>query len=111
MKKVILLLILVFLGFLAYQQLAKPVSGEEKQVKALENRFDSAVERFLRAHRTTATTRLDTTSDIDESADLAKKIRDELSDLKAGLKDQAALSRADKLEAKINNFFKKNQIL
>jgi hypothetical protein len=105
------LLIIVLLGYLAYQQLFRPALGEEKQVKALENRFDGAVERFVRAHRTAAETRLDTTSDVDESADLAKKIRDELSELKAGLKSQAAIDRANKLEAKINSFFKKNQII
>ena len=100
---------MVVLGFLAYTYFTS-LSEEEKTVKALEREFDMAVGNFLRAGRTMAGTGLDTTSDIDDAVRQIKKVKKELKALRDSLEEEAAQDRAEKLEAKIRDFERKNDI-
>jgi hypothetical protein len=109
MKKVIAFLLVVAVGFLAYTYFTS-LSEEEKMVKALEKEFDQAVGSFLRAERTMAGTGMDTTSDIDDAVVKIKKVKKELSTLKGSLQEDSAKERAEKLEKRIKEFERKNDI-
>ena len=109
MRAAIALILVVAAGFLAYTYLTS-LSEEEQQVKDLEKQFDSAVGDFLRAIRTMSGTGLDTTSDVDAAVVKIKKVKKELKALKSNLQETSAQERAAKLEAKITEFERKNDI-
>lgn len=109
MRAIIVILLVGIVGFFAYTYLTS-ASDEEKSVKALETEFDQAVSDFLRAHRTMAGTGMDTTSDVDEAVRKVKKAKKELRVLMDSLKEDEAKKRAEKLEEKIEEFERKNDI-
>ena len=109
MRAIIVILLVVIIGFLAYTYLTS-LSEEEQKVKALEREFDQAVGDFLRAIRTMSGTGMDTTSDVDDAVVKIKKVKKELNALKSGLQESSAQERAEKLEAKIKEFERKNDI-
>jgi hypothetical protein len=109
MKKIIAFLLVVVVGFLAYTYFTS-LSEEEKMVKALEKEFDQAVGNFLRAGRTMAGTGMDTTSDVDDAVRKIKKSEKELQELVTRLTEEPAKKKAEKLEGKIKEFVKKNDI-
>jgi hypothetical protein len=109
MRAIVAIVIVIVIGFLAYTYFSS-VSEEEKQVKSLEKEFDVAVGNFLRAYRTMSGTGMDTTSDIDDAVVKIKKVKKELKALKSGLQESGAQERAEKLEAKIKEFERKNDI-
>jgi hypothetical protein len=110
MRAAVIIIILAVLAFLAYTFVLSPQSEEEKMVRALEDEFDTAVGNFLRAGRTMAGTGLDTTSDVDDAVKTIKKVERELKDLKGQLTEQSAQKKAEKLEANIKEFVRKNEI-
>jgi hypothetical protein len=109
MRAIVAVLIIIVLGFLAYTYFTS-ASEEEKSVKALEKEFDEAVGDFLRALRTMSGTGMDTTSDVDDAVVKIKKVKKELKALQSGLQESSAQERAEKLEAKIKEFERKNDI-
>lgn len=109
MRAIIAVVLVVVLGFLAYIYFTS-LSEEEKMVRALEKDFDLAVGNFLRAGRTMAGTGLDTTSDVDDAVRKIKKVKQELRALKESLAEDSAKNMAAKLEAKIKDFERKNDI-
>lgn len=109
MRAIIAILLVVAIGFLAYTYFTS-LSEEEKMVKALEKEFDQAMGDFLRAIRTMSGTGMDTTSDVDDAVVKIKKVKKELTTLKGSLKEDAAKERAKKLEARIKEFERKNDI-
>jgi flagellin-specific chaperone FliS len=109
MKAIIAILLVVIIGFLAYTYFTS-ISEEEQKVKALEKLFDQAVGDFLRALRTMSGTGLDTTSDVDDAVVKIKKVKKELKSLKSSLQESGAQERAEKLDAKIKEFERKNDI-
>ena len=109
MRAVIAVLIIIVLGFLAYTYFTN-LSEEEKQVKALEKEFDQAVGDFLRALRTMSGTGMDTTSDVDDAVVKIKRVKKDLNSLERSLQETGAKDRAEKLDAKIKEFERKNDI-
>jgi len=109
MRAIIVILILAIIGFLAYS-IFFSLTEEEKMVKGLEDNFDEAVGNFLRAGRTMAGTGLDTTSDVDDAVRMIKKTEEELQELMSRLTEESAKKKAKKLEEKIREFSKKNDI-
>ncbi len=109
MRAIIAILLVVIVGFLAYTYFTS-LSEEEQKVKSLEKEFNLAVGDFLRAIRTMSDTGLDTTSDVDGAVVKIKKVKKELSALKISLKESSAQERAGKLDAKIKEFERKNDI-
>ena len=99
----------VTVAFLAYTYLTS-LTEEEKMVKTLAQEFDQAVGAFLRAQRTMAGTGMDTTSDIDDAVVKIKRVKRELSAFKSTLQEDSAKERASKLEEKIKEFERKNDI-
>ena len=111
MKAFIFVLILLAIGFIAYTLFFTPLSEEEIEVKQLEERFGLASRQFLGAQRIAAGTGLDTTSDVEEAIREIKKARNELIRLRERLVEESAIKRAEKLEAKMDEFYKKNELL
>ena len=109
MRAIIVIVLIVVIGFLAYNYFTS-LSEEEKTVKNLEKEFNQAVSDFLRAVRTMAGTGLDTTSDVDDAVRKIKKIKKELSTLMSSLEEESARMQAQKLEVKIDEFQRKNDI-
>ena len=109
MKKIIAFLLVAVIGFLVFTYFTS-LSEEEKMVKALEKEFDQAVGNFLHAVRTMAGIGMDTTSDIDDAVVKIKKVKKELNTLKGSLKEDSAKERAEKLEERIKEFERKNDI-
>lgn len=109
MRAIIVIVLIVVVAFLAYNYFTS-LSEEEKTVKNLEKEFDQAVSDFLRAVRTMAGTGLDTTSDVDDAVRKIKKIKKELSTLMSSLEEESARMQAQKLEVKIDEFQRKNDI-
>jgi pyridoxal biosynthesis lyase PdxS len=110
MKALIILIILVVIGFIAYTQFFAPLSEEENEVKQLEKRFNSATRLYLGAERIAGGTGLDTTSDVEEAIRSMNRARSELMRLQERLEEEAAIKRAKKLEAKMKEFYEKNEI-
>jgi gas vesicle protein len=111
MRVLIWILIIAVIGFLAYNYFYSTSSEEEKQVKDLEKRFNTAVEQYVRAVRTTAEIAMATVSDSDEAVRKVKKVKKELEELKKRLKEEDALTRVKKLEEKIMEFYSRNEIV
>jgi hypothetical protein len=109
MRAFIVILLVVIVGFLAYTYFTS-ATEEEQKVKTLEKEFDSAVGDFLRAIRTMSGTGMDTTSDVDDAVVKIKKVKKELMALKNSLQESGAQERAAKLDAKIKEFERKNDI-
>jgi len=110
MKAFIILIILAVIGFVAYTQFFAPLSEEENEVKQLEKRFSLATRMYLGAERIAGGTGLDTTSDVEEAIRSMNKARSELIRLRERLEEEAAIKRADKLEAKMKEFYQRNEI-
>lgn len=110
MKALIIVIIIVVIGFIAYTQFFAPLSEEENEVKQLEKRFNLATRQYLGAERIAGGTGLDTTSDVEEAIRSMNKTRAELMRLQERLEEESAIKRAEKLEAKIKEFYERNEI-
>jgi hypothetical protein len=110
MKALAIIIILAVIGFIAYTQFFAPLSEEENEVKQLEKRFNLSTRQYLGAERIAGGTGLDTTSDVEEAIRSMNKTRAELMRLQKRLEEESAIKRAEKLEAKIKEFYERNEI-
>ena len=110
MKALVLIIILAVIGYFAYTQFFKPLSEEEQLVKGLDKQFNLATRQFVGAGRISGGTGLDTTSDAEIAVNKIKKVRKELESIKDTLTEEKAIARAEKLDAKIKNFYEKNDL-
>jgi hypothetical protein len=110
MKKLIWIIILALVGYFVYAQFFKPLSEEEKEVKALEGRFATAQSQYLQSLRQMGSLGLDATADADDAIGAMKTAKKELLALRGNLTEEKALVRAEELEARIGEFFEKNDI-
>lgn len=110
MKALVWIIILAIIGYFAYTQFFKPLSEEEQLVKDLDKQFNLATRQFVGAGRISGGTGLDTTSDAEIAVNKIKKIRKELADMRDALTEEKAIARADKLAAKIKDFYEKNDL-
>ena len=111
MKALVWILILGAIGYFGYTNYLKPLTGEEKEVQMVENKFDSAVEEYLQAVRKAGGLGMDTISDADAAIRKVRATKDALLNLKRRLKDEAAIQKANELEAKMMNFYVKNDLI
>lgn len=110
MKKAVGILVLVLIGVLAYNHFHNPLSEQEKRVRAIEESFNSAVDKFIRATRDMSTPGLAAVADPESAEEALKAVRTEFERLKSGLTDATAKDRAAKLQARIEEFFRKNAL-
>ena len=111
MRILIWIIVLAVIGFFAYNYFHSALSEEEKQVKELEKKFNAGVEQYVRAVRTTAEIAMATLSDSDDAVRKVKNVKKELEELKNRLKEEDALKKAEKLEERISEFYRKNELL
>ncbi|MBN2206909.1 MAG: hypothetical protein JW742_05850 [Candidatus Aminicenantes bacterium] len=110
MKKEYVALALIVVGFLVYTRLSRPVSDEERQVQAYEERFETARNRFLASVRSLAMPGESAIADPDAAVRRLKAVKADFDRFYGSLTEDAALARADKLAAAIEEFFEKNDI-
>ncbi|MGD9346703.1 MAG: hypothetical protein PVH84_12615 [Candidatus Aminicenantes bacterium] len=111
MRALVWILVLGAIGYFGYTNYIKPLTGEEKEVQMIENKFDSAVEEYLQAVRKAGGIGMDTISDVDAAVRKVRATKDALLNLKRRLKDEAAIQKANELEAKMRNFYSKNELI
>jgi len=111
MKALVWILILGAIGYFGYTNYLKPLTGEEKEVQMVENKFDSAVEEYLQAVRKAGGLGMDTISDADAAIRKVRATKDALLNLKRRLKNEVAIEKANELEAKMRNFYSKNDLI
>jgi hypothetical protein len=112
MAKTLLILILIAAAaFFIYRQSTVASSEEVQQVKDLQARFSTALNKFTSAVGRSGAIGIASTFDTESAVTQIQKIRTELADLRARLTEEAAISRADKLSEKIDNFCRKNDII
>jgi hypothetical protein len=110
MRKFLWFLVIVVVGYIAYSTLYRPASDEERQVKAFEDRFELARNRFLGTERQMANPGEADIADPEAAVRRLKKVKADFDAFYATLKDEKAVARADRLAEKIEEFFKKNDI-
>ena len=110
MKSLVILIILVVIGILLYNQfLAGPVSEEEAELKVLERDFESSLKRVRQSERVLALSGADTSADIDDALMNVEEIKGKLIALKERIEDEKLLKKADALEQRINRYLRENR--
>jgi hypothetical protein len=109
-KKLIWLIIIVVVGYFAYTKFLRPVSDEERNVQAFEDRFEAARNRYLSAARQLAMPGEAAIADPEAAVRRLKTVKADFDRLYESLTDAAAIARADKLAAAIEEFIEKNDI-
>jgi hypothetical protein len=105
MKKLIIFVLLVGVGYFAYQQfLVKNVSEEQKQVQAIADEFQTARQRLGQAERSAAVGGVDTTSDVDDAMAAVRALKEKLQTLNEKLGEEKAIAMAGKLAGEMQSF-------
>lgn len=111
MKALIWILVLGAIGYFGYTKFVKPLTVEEKEVQMIEDKYDAGVEEFLQAVRKAGGLGMDTISDVDDAIRKIRGTKEALLNLKRRLKDAAAIEKANALEAKMRQFYGKNDLI
>jgi hypothetical protein len=110
MKRLIWLVILAVLGYLAYTYYVRTTSGEVAQVRQLEKEFRRATDRFISAMREAGEPGLVILADPETAIEMVKDVRVKLHALMKNLTEEKAIARAQKLESQMLTFFQRNEI-
>jgi hypothetical protein len=106
-KALLVILLIAAAAFFIYRQTHRTVSEEEQKVKAVEERFIAASSRFMGAAAGGTADGLD----IAEAASVqVLKARNELGRLMPALTEEKAIRKAEELQARIDEFCRKNDI-
>ncbi|HUU52210.1 MAG TPA: hypothetical protein VMW92_04205 [Candidatus Heimdallarchaeota archaeon] len=111
MKALIWILVLGAIGYFGYTKFVKPLTVEEKEVQMIEDKYDAGVEEFLQAVRKAGGLGMDTISHADDAIRKIRGTKEALLNLKRRLKDAAAIEKANALEAKMRQFYGKNDLI
>jgi hypothetical protein len=111
MKALIWILVLGAIGYFGYTKFVKPLTVEEKEVQMIEDKYDAGVEEFLQAVRKVGGLGMDTISDADDAIRKIRGTKEALLNLKRRLKDATAIEKANALEAKMRQFYGKNDLI
>ena len=110
MKRVIWLVILGILGYLAYTYYVRTTSGEVAQVHHLEKEWQRGTDRFISAMRGAGEPGLVVLADPEAAINMLKDTRVRLQELMTKLTEEKAIARAKDLEDRIRTFFKRHEI-
>ncbi len=110
MKRLIWVVILAAVGYLAYLQFYPRLTAEEQQVRELEKAFDAAARAFVGASRQMGEPGLAAVADPEAAVEKIKDVEKKLAELKGNLQEEKAGAKAEELEAKIKAFYQKNEI-
>lgn len=113
MKKAVIVVVILLAGLLAYNYLSTgeitlipsfTQSEEERELSALEDRFDAAVKQYSQAARSAGMAGIDTTTDAEAARLAARQVGKELKALRERLSSEADRTRAEKLTAAVRKF-------
>ncbi|MGB7294422.1 MAG: hypothetical protein WBC70_02450 [Candidatus Aminicenantales bacterium] len=110
MKRLIWILILAVLGYLAYSFYIRTTSGELAQVRQLERQYRRGTDRFISALRQGGEPGLVILADPERAERMLKDVRLRLQELMKTLTEEEAIARAQKLEDQILMFFRRHEI-
>jgi Mg-chelatase subunit ChlI len=110
-KTIVVLLLIAAAGYFVYQQVGRTPSEEEQLVTHLRDRYTVVLNKFTSAAGRSGLIGIDTTFDTESAVTQIQKIRAELAELRRKLTESRAISKAEALSEKIENFCKKNEIL
>lgn len=110
MRKLIILIIILVLGYFAFDFYMKSHTPEIKIVRTLEKEFHRAVDKYITAMKQVAEPGLVVISEPERAENQIKEVRAKLQEIIVTLTEEKAIERARKLEAEIKTFCEKNQI-
>jgi hypothetical protein len=110
MKKLLVLILVVAAGYMAYQKfVVGSLSDEQKQVRALADEFSAAKQQMAQAERSAGLSGMDTTGDVDSVNGMVEALLAKLQETKEGLSEEKALADAGKLETEMRAFLERKQ--
>ena len=99
MKKLIILILILAAGYMAYQKfVVGTLTDEQKQVRSLADQFSAAKQQMAQAERSAGVSGMDTTGDVDSVNGMVEALLAKLQETKEGLAEEQALEDAGKLE-------------
>lgn len=110
MRKLIIFIIILVLGYFAFDFYIKSNTPEIKIVRTLEKEFHRAVDKYITAMKQVAEPGLVVISEPERAENQIKEVRAKLQEIIVTLTEEKAIERARKLEAEIKTFCEKNQI-
>jgi AmiR/NasT family two-component response regulator len=106
-KRFLIFLLIVAAAFLVYKQVHRPLSEQEQKVRAVEDRFEAATSRFMGIAAGGLAGGLDS---AEAAVRDVQNVRNELARLMKTLTEDKAIARAEELQAKVEEFCRKNDI-
>ncbi len=105
MKKLLVLIVVVVAGWAAYQYFVSPTGGspEERELAALQERFDDARRQLTSAGRAAGVAGTDTTADAAAALEEVKRIQADLDKLRSRLSEEGR-READRLASVLRQF-------
>jgi hypothetical protein len=118
MKKILIVAAVVIVGLIVYNYVTTgefsvvpsfALSEDERELKALEDRFKAAVKQHSQAGRTAGLSGMDTTADAEAARLSVQQISKELRSLRKRLSSDSLIRRAENLTASVRDFADKLQ--
>ncbi|MEW5899833.1 MAG: hypothetical protein AB1715_00035 [Acidobacteriota bacterium] len=110
MKTLVWIFVIGLVAFFVYDRFIRPGSQEESQVRALERDFNHATDRFISAMRGGGEPGFAVITDPETAARSVREIRRKVTELIGTLTEEAAIAKAQKLEARIIEFCQRHEI-
>jgi hypothetical protein len=105
MKQFLVLILIVAVGYFAYQKFVAGEGSEEvKSVQALADEFSAVKQQLAQAERSAGATGMDMTGDADSAMGAAEALLKRLQEMKESLAEEKALQEAEELEREIQAF-------
>jgi len=106
-KAFLVILLIAIAAFFIYKQTRTPATGEELAVKAVEERFTAASNKFISAAGGGLAIGLE---EAESAMVQVQRARNELARLRKTLTEDKAIALADGLKIKVDEFCRKNDI-
>jgi hypothetical protein len=110
-RKLIVLALVAGAIYFVYQRINRPMTEEDRIVANLRDRYSALVTKFTSAMGRAGNIGMDTTFDVETAVNRIKELRSAVDEARRTLTEERAIGKADELAAKIDEFFKKNEIL
>ena len=106
-KAFLVILLIAVAAFFIYKQVHRPATAEELAVQGIEDRFIAASSKFIAAAGGGLSTGLD---EAESAVADVQRARNELVRLRKTLTEEKAIALAEALQAKVDEFCRKNEI-
>jgi hypothetical protein len=117
-KKIVIVILVVVAGLITYNYVTTgelsvvpsfTLSEDERELNALEDRFNAAVKQYSQAGRAAGLSGMDTTADAEAARLGVQQISKELKSLQKRLSSESSIRRAENLIAAVRDFSDKLQ--